>query len=124
MQVGAGDAVDRRVVHLGDEADLAVVEALDEPQLPQRPAAVERAAGDVADDLGQLVHRARRRHGDAVEVGVEVEVGVLDPHRMAEVERHRHQPAAERLEQVQPAVAAGARPARTRSPSARPSGRG
>ena len=59
-QVRAGDAVDRRVVHLRDDGDRAVFETLDEPHLPQRTAAVERAAGDVADDLGQLVHRARR----------------------------------------------------------------
>ena len=100
-QVGAGHAVDGRVVDLRDEADLAVFEPLEEVQLPQRTASVERQAGDVGDDLGQLAHRARRADRTPVDVRFEVEVGVLDPHRVPEVERNGDEPAAERLEKVQ-----------------------
>ena len=53
-EVGAGDTVDRGVVHLGDHADVPVLESFDDPQLPERTVAVERAAGDLAGDLRQL----------------------------------------------------------------------
>ena len=43
-QVGAGDAVDGRVVHLREDRDLVVVVPLDHPHLPQRPGAVQRHA--------------------------------------------------------------------------------
>ena len=101
-QVSAGDAVHRRVMHLRDDGDAALGHVLDDPHLPQRPVAVERTSGDVAHDLGQLVHRARRRRADAMEMVVEIELRVLDPHGVVEVERDRNQPPAERLEQVEP----------------------
>src|SRR5262249_26247657 len=40
-QPGAGDAVDDRVMHLGQRRDPAALDALDHPQLPQRPRAVQ-----------------------------------------------------------------------------------
>jgi hypothetical protein len=63
---------------------------------------IERTARDVPDDLGALAHRPGRAHGHAAHMGFEVEVGVLDPHRMPEVERDVHEPAAERLEEMHP----------------------
>jgi hypothetical protein len=39
--VHAGDAVDQRVVALADDREAVVVQALDQPQLPERLAAVE-----------------------------------------------------------------------------------
>ena len=44
---------------------------------------------------------AGRRCDRAADVAVEVEAGVLDPQRVVDTERHRHQPPAERGQQVQ-----------------------
>src|SRR5207253_4763618 len=45
QQLGRLDAVGHAVVDLGDEADVVVLEALDDPDLPQRVAAVELVTG-------------------------------------------------------------------------------
>src|SRR5581483_5956573 len=92
---------DRRVVHLGDDADVAVLEALDDVDLPERPAPVELPAGDVAGQLGQLVIATGGRRGDAPQVVVEVEVGILDPHRVVQIEGNRRQTPGELRDQVQ-----------------------
>src|SRR5262249_58856952 len=68
--------------------DPAALETLDEPELPERVPAVERAAGDVADELGELARAARRRAADAVQGAAAVEVGILDEVRPVEAERH------------------------------------
>ena len=44
--------------------------------------------------------RARRRHGVVADVEVDVEVGVLDPVRQVEAERHLDEPPAERRQLV------------------------
>ncbi len=62
--------------------------------------AVERAGDDAADHVGELLGRARRRHGVVADVEVDVEVGILDPVRQVEPERHLHQSAAERRQLV------------------------
>ena len=71
-----------------DEADPAVFESLNDPQLPQGAAAVELMAGDLGDELAELARPARRWRADAADVVVEVEVGILDPHGMVEAEWH------------------------------------
>ena len=101
-QLGARHAVDRAVVHLRDDADVAVGQALDDVELPQRAAAVERRAGDLRGHLGQLLVPAGGRRPDAADVVVEVEVGVLHPDRVVEPERHLHHPPPERRHQVEP----------------------
>ena len=53
-QLGPRDPVDRRVVDLADERDVAVVQALDDVDLPQGPGAVERHADDGSRQVGQL----------------------------------------------------------------------
>ncbi len=93
--VDSGGAVDRGVVHLGDDGRVAVLEALHHPHLPERPGAVELARRDVADDIGQLVRTPRGRHRDPTHVMLEIEPGILDPHRVVERERDRHEPPPE-----------------------------
>ena len=93
---GAGGAVDRGVVHLGELGDPApFVDAFDDVQLPQRAAPVERPGVDATDHLGQLLRRAGWRDGVVADVVVEVEVGVLDPVRQVDPPWHVDQPAAE-----------------------------
>ena len=96
-QVRAGHAVDRRVVHLRDRRDVAVLQALDDVHLPQRTGPVERTARDVADELRELLLAAGSGTTDPADVVVEVELGVLDPHRVVQVERDGRELAPERL---------------------------
>ena len=94
-QLGARDAVDGAVVHLGHQGDLAVLEPLDHPHLPQGAVPVQLAAGDVGREVAQLAHAARRRQGGPPEVVVDVELGVVDPDGVAQAQRDLHQTALE-----------------------------
>jgi len=85
-QVGTADAVDAGVVHLRHHGDLAVGQALDHPELPQRALAVQWLPGNVGARLGELLAIAGRGHGSAVQVAVDVEVRVVDPHGVIHVE--------------------------------------
>ena len=89
---------------LGDRGDVAVLEALDHVHLPQRAAAVERSAEDVGRELGQLGGAAGSRQGRPSHVVVDVEVGVLDPQRVVELERDLDEAPPERRQQVEPAL--------------------
>ena len=54
-----GDAVDERVVHLGQQRGAVALEAVDHVQLPQRPRAVQPARHLARDVGGELVVGAR-----------------------------------------------------------------
>lgn len=84
--LGSAHSVDQRVVDLGQDGSSAAVQSLDEPHVPQRPRPIERKSREVPDDLGELDRRARRGHGDAMEVRVEIE-GALHPDRVVETQR-------------------------------------
>ena len=77
------------------------LEPVDDVDLPQRPAAVERAAEHALHGLGELTVVARRGQRRLADVELEVEVRVLDPVRQVQAQRHRHEPPAQRREQVQ-----------------------
>jgi hypothetical protein len=66
----------------------SVGDTLDQPHLPERTAAVERLREEQPDQLGQLAHRARSRHRDAVHVAAHVEVGVVHQPRAVEAACH------------------------------------
>ena len=72
-EVDAADPVDEGVMGLEDQREAPVVEAFDEPQLPQRPAAVERGREDAREQLEQLARapraRAARRGGRGSRAG-------------------------------------------------------
>jgi hypothetical protein len=69
------------------------LEALDDPRLPQRPRPVERRAVDAADHRAQLLLAPGGRQRHVTHVVDDVEVGVVHPQRVMQVERHVHQPA-------------------------------
>jgi hypothetical protein len=73
---------------LGHHSPLAVLETVDDPDLPQRLGPVELLRHDPSDQLPQLGVPARRRQGGVPDVVVDVEVGVVDPDRAPDVERH------------------------------------
>ena len=100
--VDAGDAVGQRVMRLVDEADvLTVVEALHEPELPERPVAVEELAHEPLGQREQVPATAGLRQLREVDVARDVEAVVVDPHGIPDPERHVHDPLAEPGNEVQ-----------------------
>ena len=86
-QLGAGNAVDAGVVDLGQQRDAAARQPFDEVHTPQRHAAVEARAHDVADEVGELAVVAGARQRAMAHVVLDVELGVLDPVRIPELKR-------------------------------------
>ena len=80
------------MVHLCELRDEpGVVDTLDDVELPQRTPAIERTGNDTADDFGELLGGTGRWHGVMTNVKVDVELGVLNPIRQVEPERHLHE---------------------------------
>ena len=75
---------------------------MDQVDLPQRAAPVEVAGVQPGRLLGELLVVTWRGEGQLPDVIFDVEVGVLDPVRLIEAERHVDEPATERRDQVQP----------------------
>ena len=101
QQLRARRPVDSGVVELRQDREPVVGKSLDDVALPERPAPVERSTDDPRGQLGELFVGARRGQRVVPHVEVEVEVGVLDPERMVEGERHGPQAAPQWLEQVE-----------------------
>jgi hypothetical protein len=99
--VDAGDAVDERVVGLADDREPVARQALDEPDLPQRLAAVELLGEQPAGEPPELVVAARGGQPRVAQVVAEVEVRVVDPDRAALLERDARQPLAVARDEVQ-----------------------
>jgi hypothetical protein len=89
------------MVHLGVEAHRAVGEPFDDIELPKRPAAVEQAGMQACGQRLQLFLRAGLGQHGVADVVVDIEVVVLDPHRVGQVEGHQRQLAREHRRQVQ-----------------------
>jgi hypothetical protein len=86
-----------------DEAHvLAVVHAVDEPHLPQRAVTVEQLAHEPLGQPEEVAPRARRGQARQVHVVGDREALVVDPHRPAAAERHRHHPLAELGHELHP----------------------
>ncbi len=83
-EVDRVDAVDHRLVNLGDDGDPPVGEPLDDDELPQRTGPVERPGLEPGDELGELGVRPRPGQRGAADVVADVEVLVVDPDRVRE----------------------------------------
>jgi len=66
---------------LRQHGPLATVESLDDPDLPQGPGPVERLRHDPAHQLPQIPFAPGSGKGGMAEVIVDVEMGIVDPHR-------------------------------------------
>jgi hypothetical protein len=77
------------VVGLGEDRESILGQALDEVDLPQRTVPVEGARHDPGDELFELRVGARPREGGAADVVADVEVLVVDPHRVGRPRRDR-----------------------------------
>ena len=101
-QIDPRDPVDQRVVGLGDQREAVVLEALDQPHLPQRLGAVELLGEDPRGQVAQLLPAARGRQRGMADVVLEVEARVVDPYRPAAVERRMGELVAVARHEVQP----------------------
>ena len=99
--VNPGDAVDERVVALADDREAVALEALDEPQLPERLRAVELLGEDPRGEVAQLLLGAGRRQGGLADVVIEVQVGVVDPDRAPLAERDEAELLAKARDEVE-----------------------
>ena len=99
--VNPGYAVDERVVALADDREAVALEALDQPQLPERLGAVELLGEDPRGEVAQLLLGARRRQRGLTDVVVEVEVRVVDPDRAALAEGDEAELLTEAGDEVQ-----------------------
>ena len=99
--VDPGDPVDEGVVALADDREAVPVEPLDQPQLPERLAAVELLGEDPRRQVAQLLLGARRGKRGLPYVVMEVEVRIVNPDRPALAEGDEAQLLAEARHQVQ-----------------------
>ena len=86
---------------LGDQREAVLLEALDQPHLPQRLGAVELLREDPRGQVLQLLPAARGRQRGVADVVLGVEAGVVDPHRPAAVERRVGELVAVARDEVQ-----------------------
>ena len=93
-EVDGVDPVDECEMGLPEHRHPTLLESLDDVDLPQWPAAVQRPGHDPGHQLAQLVHAPRARQRRAAYVEAEVEVGVVDPRGRGHPARHPLQPAA------------------------------
>ena len=101
-QRSPGAAVDAGMVHLGIEPDLVVLHAFEDIELPQRTGAIEQLGMHPADDALQRGAVVRRRKAAAEDMAVDIELVVLDPGGMIDVERRLFQPRFQDRRDVQP----------------------
>ena len=102
--VNPGDAVDERVVALGDEREAPALDLVDQPHLPQRLRAVESLGEHARRQDPQLLHAARGGQRGVADVVAQVEVRVVDPLGPALAERDHAQLLAEAGHQVKARV--------------------
>ena len=104
QQVRGGHAIDTGVVHPEQHRDLAVGQPLDDPHLPQRLAAVQWDPSDVRAEIGELLLTTGRGHRHPVHMPFDVEIAVLDPHRMVEVQDRVPHLSTERRQRTDPSL--------------------
>ena len=102
--VGRCDAVGQHVMNLVNDRDPVVGQTLDDVHLPQRTTAVQRRAGDLADQLIEFTAPTGCGHTLLVQVIVEVDVVVFHPHRVMQLQRDVDELVAQRRQGHQPRI--------------------
>ena len=78
-------------MHLRQNRDTSMLQALDEPHLPERPVPVERVGHETADQILEFATSSGLGHRDLPDVIVDVELAVLDePWPVESQRRPRH----------------------------------
>src|SRR6202022_5063994 len=94
--------VDAGVMHLGIEPNLVVLHAFENIELPKRAGAIEKLGMHPADDALQCRAIMGRRQAAAKNMAVDIELVVLDPGGMVDVERRLFQARFKDRRNVQP----------------------
>ena len=81
-QIGAVEPIEG-LVDLEDEGEAAALEPLEHPALPERPGAIEARGRDAGHGVAELIGVPGLRERRVSQVEVEVELGIVDPDRMA-----------------------------------------
>ena len=89
---------------LVDDRHPVVGQALDDIHLPQRVPTIQRGARDVADQLIQFATSTRSGHLYVANVVVQIDIVVLHPHRVMQLEGNVHKLVAKRRQGEQPRV--------------------
>ena len=89
-------------MHLGDQRSAITLQPLDDVHLPQRAVGIELAAHGGRHERVELRPAPRRRQARPGEVVVQFEIGVVDPHRVMEPQRHPQCPLPEGGQQRHP----------------------
>jgi hypothetical protein len=100
-EIHARDAVDHRVVRLGDQREAPLFEALDQPHLPQRLGAVQALGEDPRGQQQQLLLGAGVGQRGVADVVLEVEARIVDPQRHAHLDRRKGELLAVARDEVQ-----------------------
>lgn len=96
--------VGQRVVDLGHHRNPVIGQSLDEIHLPQRVLAVQLGAGDLPDRLVEFATATRCGQPPRPDVVLEIDLAMLAPHRVVELERNVDQLIAQRFQLAQPAA--------------------
>ena len=86
--VDRAGAVDHRVVGLREDREATPRDALDEIHLPEWPTAIEGPCHEAADEIAELRVTAWSRERGAADVIADVEILIIDPHRVGQASRH------------------------------------
>lgn len=97
-------AVDAGVVHLDVNREAAALQTLDHIILPKRSAAIEQDHVQSGHQGLKLLARSRLWQGDVAEMIFEIEIVVMSPDRMVELDRRQGQLALEEGNEVKPAL--------------------
>ena len=97
-----GGAIGHGVVHLGDDAEPTVSQSVDYDNLPQRTISGQWSARHVGHHCSKLTVSSRLAGEAAGDMSSQVEVGILDPHRVPESPWDRHHPSTKWGESVEP----------------------
>jgi hypothetical protein len=96
------DTVGQSVMHLGDNGDAVVDHPFDEVHLPQWSGVVQRCTCDLADQIVEFSPATRLGQHCPSQVVIDVDVAVLQPHGMVDLERDVNQSIAQRIQRRQP----------------------
>src|SRR5206468_11536272 len=84
-----------------------IVETLDHVDLPERVVVIEGTRVQACRLDAELTPVTRLRQRDVADVEFEIEVGILDPVRVVEIERHVREPLPEAPHEMEPPLEVG-----------------
>ncbi len=102
--VGRRHPVGECVMDLVDDRDPIVGQTFGDIHLPQRAPTIQRGAHDVADQLIQFATPTGSGHLYVAKVVVQIDIVVLHPHRVMQLQRNVHKLVAKRRQGEQPRV--------------------